>query len=464
MEIEKKTDQPIGENENPMGTHPILPLIIKMSVPSMFSMLVQAMYNIVDSIFVSMISQEALAAVSLVFPIQNIIIGVGVGTGVGLNSLVSRKLGEKNQKSADSAAAHGVVLSVFTWLMTVLMALLFVKPFFNAYSDAPELTAHATQYAQIVLYFSFGVYGSITIEKILQATGNMVDPMKIMLVGTVINIILDPIMIFGLLGMPAMGVAGAALATVIGQISAMSYAFWIAFSPKRTHRVRIELRGFRINWRIVKDIYRVGVPSMVMQCIGSIMVAGMNMILIGFSQAAVSAFGIYFKLQSFIFMPVFGLTSGIMPIMGYSYGARKRKRLMSCLWNGMSIAAVIMVIGTLVFMIFPEQLLGIFNADEELLRIGVPALKIISLSFIPAACGITVSTLFQAVGLGFNSLLMSLLRQLIVILPTAYWLSSFGVNYVWFAMPIAEVFSFSIAVLMFLRMRKTHIQPLDNPV
>lgn len=455
-----KTDS--GQYVNPMGTAPMLPLIIKMAIPSMFSMLVQALYNIVDSIFVSMISQQALAAVSLVFPVQNIIIGVGVGTGIGLNSLVSRRLGEQNQKSADLAATHGVVLGVFTWVCTVILTFFFVRPFFNSYSNDVVLNQYAIEYAEVVLYCSFGVYISINFEKILQATGNMIDPMKIMLVGTITNVILDPIMIFGLFGFPAMGVRGAAVATIIGQIAGMLVGFWVAMGGKREHRVNISLKGFRFHGKTVMDIYRVGVPSMVMQCIGSVMVAGMNMILIGFSQAAVSAFGVYFKLQSFIFMPVFGLTSGIMPIMGYSYGARNRKRLMSSLWNGMGIAVGIMVIGTAIFLAIPAQLLGIFNPDSELLSIGIPALRILSICFIPAASGILFSTMFQAIGMGVNSLIMSVLRQLVVILPVALWLSQFGVNYVWFAMPVSEILSFGVAMWLFAIAYRKKISTLEN--
>lgn len=443
-----------------MGYAPMFPLIVKMAIPSMFSMVVQAMYNIVDAIFVSMISQQALAAVSLVFPVQNLIIGVGVGTSVGLNSLVSRRLGEQNQKSANLAATHGIVLGIFNWLVFAVLGLLFIVPFFNAYGDDSSLNAYAIQYAQIVVFCSVGVFVSVNLEKVLQATGNMIDPMKIMLLGAITNIILDPIMIFGTPFCPAMGVAGAAIATVIGQMVAAGYALWICYNKRRIHRVDMSMSGFRLHKKTILDIYKVGLPSMVMQCIGSVMVAGMNGILIKFSQAAVSAFGVYFKLQSFVFMPVFGLNSGVMPIMGYCYGARKKDRLLSALWYGMGIAVAIMVIGTALFMLIPSQLLGIFNPDEELLRIGVPALRIISLCFIPAAAGIMVSTLFQAVGLGINSLIMSLMRQLIIALPVAAFLSQFGVEYVWMSLPIAEVFSFAAALLLFYFTYKKRILPL----
>lgn len=443
--------------ENPMGTAPMLPLIVKMAVPSMFSMLVQALYNIVDSIFVSMISSQALAAVSLVFPVQNLIIGVAVGTGVGLNSLVSRRLGEQNQKSADLAATHGIVLGLVTGAAFALFALIFTKPFFRMFSEDPALVDLAVQYGEVVLLCSFSVFISVNLEKILQATGNVIDPMKIMLIGTVTNLVLDPIMIFGLLGCPAMGVRGAAIATVIGQFFSMLFALWVSVDKRRTHRVKISLHGFRLHWRTIGDIYKVGLPSIIMQSIGSVMVAGLNMILINFSEAAVSVLGIYYKLQSFVFMPVFGLTSGVMPIMGYSYGARSRKRLMDALWYGLGIAAAIMVLGTVLFVVLPTQFLGIFNPDSEMLRIGVPALRIISMSFIPAAAGIMISTIFQAVGMGVQSLLVSVMRQILIILPLAAWLAQFGVIYVWFALPAAELVAFAVATILFRNVYKNKI-------
>ncbi|MEG1943558.1 MAG: MATE family efflux transporter, partial [Angelakisella sp.] len=383
-------------------------------------------------------------------------------TGVGLNSLVSRRLGEQNQKSADLAATHGVLLGVVNGLFCALLAIFATKPFFRSFSDDPALVELAVQYGEVILLCSFSVFISINLEKILQATGNMMDPMKIMLIGTVTNLVLDPIMIFGLLGCPAMGVRGAAIATVIGQLFSMLFALWVCVDKKRTHRVTITMRGFHIHWKTVGDIYKVGLPSIVMQSIGSVMVAGMNMILIGFSQAAVSVLGIYFKLQSFIFMPVFGLTSGVMPIMGYSYGARNRKRLMASLWYGLGIAAVIMTIGTVLFVTLPAQFLAIFSADSEMLRIGIPALRIISLCFIPAAAGIMISTIFQAVGMGMQSLVISVMRQILIILPLAAWLSQFGVFYVWFAMPAAELIAFVVAVTYFRHIYKTQISALSQ--
>ena len=456
--IKTQAQQP----DNPMGYGPMLPLIIKMSLPSMFSMLVQALYNIVDSMFVARLNQQALAAVSLVFPVQNLIIGVAVGTGIGVGSLVSRRLGQQDQKSANMAAAHGLLLGVFNWVVFAIGTFFLIKPFFAQYRSDPVLYEYALQYANIVLYGSVGIFLSVVLEKVLQGTGNMVDPMWIMLIGSLVNLVLDPIMIFGLLGCPAMGVAGAAIATVIGQLSGMAYAVVKSVGRRHSHRVTISMKGFTFNWRVIKDIYQVGLPSMVMQCIGSVMVAGMNAILIAFSQAAVSAFGIYFKLQSFIFLPVFGLTSGVMPIMGYSYGAHNRQRLMACLRYSIIIASAIMAVGMVVFWLFPTPLLQIFDADAELLRIGVPALRIISLSFLPAAIGIMMSTMFQAVGMGINSLIMSVLRQLVIILPAAYFLARLGVNYVWFSLPLAEGFSLVVSLLLYLWVKKTRLLPLDN--
>ena len=316
----------------------------------------------------------------------------------------------------------------------------------------------AIQYTRICAVCSFGCFIEISLEKTLQATGDMIHPMQFLLVGAITNIILDPIMIFGLLGFPELGVTGAAVATVLGQILSMVYALWVAF--RKNHLVQIELRGFRPRGRIIRDIYTVGLPSIVMQSIGSVLTACMNMILIGFSEAAVSVLGIYFKLQSFIFMPVFGLNQGVMPIMGYSYGARKKARLLEALKWGICIAAVIMALGTLLFWAVPDLLLGLFNPTPELLALGVPALRTISLSFIPAAFGIMFGTIFQATGCGMRSLCISVLRQLVVILPVAWYLARFGVGYVWYAFPFAEMFSIGASVLFFLDLYKKKIKDL----
>lgn len=444
--------------ENKMGTQPILKLIVTMSLPAIFSMLVQALYNVVDSYFVAKVSQDALTAVSLAFPVQTLMIAFGAGTGIGLNSLVSRRLGEGRQTDADAAAAHGVVLAVLTALCFALLGALFSGAFFHAFTDDAAVFAMGRTYTTIVTVFSFGFFVEIVLEKTLQATGNMIYPMLFQLSGAVINIILDPILIFGAFGLPAMGVAGAAAATVTGQILSMLFALYISFF--RSHRVHITLRGFRFCGRTVRDIYAVGIPSIIMQSIMSVLTVGLNKILIDFGKAAVNVLGIYYKLQSFVFMPVFGLTHGVLPIMGYNYGAQKRSRLMQALFYGSAIAFVIMAAGTALFWAVPEWLLGLFEADAAILEIGVPALRIISLSFPAAALGILFSTLFQACGMGQRSLFVSVLRQLVVILPAAYLLAKIGVVYVWYAFPIAECVSFVASILLFLGLYRKHIRTL----
>lgn len=444
--------------ENKMGTMPIFKLIVSMSVPAMFSMLVQALYNVVDSYFVAQINENALTAVSLAFPVQSLLIAVGVGTSIGINSLVSRRLGEKRNKDANSAATHGIILALFNWILFAIFGLFFARMFFQSFTNVEEIIEMGTQYGSIVTVFSFGVFVEIVIEKTLQATGNMIYPMIFQLIGAVTNIILDPIFIFGLWGVPQMGVAGAAIATVIGQIFAMLCAMYVIL--KKDHEVKIDFYKFKVDWKIVKDIYAVGLPSIIMQAIGSVMVMGMNAILIRFTETAVALFGVYFKLQSFVFMPVFGLTHGVMPIMGYNFGARKKERLLSALKIGCMIALVIMAIGTLLFWTIPDRLLLIFNASDTMLSIGVPALHTISLCFIPAALGILFSTIFQAVGKGTNSLCITVLRQLIVLMPVAYFMSKIGLSYVWYAFPIAEVFSFIASIIIFYRLYQKHLKNL----
>ena len=462
MEVAKVNDtQKQMVKENKMGTRPMLPLIISMALPTMFSMLVQALYNVVDSYFVAQVSEDSLTAVSLVFPIQTLLIAFGVGTGVGINSLVARRLGEKRQEEADNAATHGLVLGVFNWVIFALIGVFGSRPFIQAFTSEAELAQLGIDYMSIVCIFSFGVFIEINIEKTLQATGNMIFPMVFQLVGAVTNIILDPIFIFGYLGVPAMGVAGAAIATVIGQILSMVVAIVVLFT--REHEVKVQLRGFRFHMQTVKNIYVVGAPSIVMQAIGSVMTMGMNAILIVFGNTAVAFFGVYFKLQSFVFMPVFGLTQGVMPILGYNYGAQNKRRLLSALRICCIIAVVIMAIGLVIFQLFPGQLLSVFNASENMLAIGMPALATISLCFIPAALGISFSTLFQAVGSGISSLLVSLLRQLILLLPCAFLLSKISLDAVWYAFPFAEIFSFVASLLIAWRIYRRHIKDMPDP-
>lgn len=448
----------LENTENKMGTVSVFQLIVSMSVPAMLSMMVQALYNVVDSFFVAKVSENALTAVSLAFPVQTLLIALAVGTSVGINSLVSRRLGEQKQEEADSAATHGILLGVFNWIIFALIGLLFSEPFFRSFTANQEIVTMGTQYMSIVCIVSIGVFVEINIEKTLQATGNMIYPMLSQLLGAVTNIILDPIFIFGLLGVPKMGVAGAAIATVIGQIFAMLFLIFII--AKKEHQVKISFQHFKIDFQIIRNIYSVGFPAIIMQAIGSVMVVGMNAILIGFTATAVALFGVYFKLQSFIFMPVFGLTQGVMPIMGYNFGARKRTRLLSAVKIGSVIAVVIMALGTVVFWMVPDRLLSIFNASESMLAIGIPALRTISICFVPAALGIMFSTLFQAIGHGFKSLIISVLRQLVVLVPAAFLLSKLGLSSVWYAFPIAEIVSLAASILFFVQLYKKTLKTL----
>ena len=445
-----------------MGTAPVLPLIIKMSLPAILSMLAQSLYNIVDSIFISWDSEAGLTAVSLAFPVQMLCSAVGVGTAVGINSLVSRRLGEQRQQDADNAATHGLILAALSSIPFIIFGLFFCEMFFSAYSSDPAVIAAGKDYLSVVTIFCFGVMIEMACEKTLQATGNMIAPMISKLIGTVTNIVLDPIMIFGLLGCPRMGAKGAAIATVAGQILAM--AFMLTVLLKGKHAVHVGLRGFHFHGRTVKDIYIVGFPSIIMQAIGSVMTMGLNGILAGFSDMAVSVLGIYNKLQSFVFMPIFGLNQGVMPIMGYNYGARNKERTMATLRYATIIAALIMAVGTVLFWTIPDLLLEIFDASDEMLRVGVPAFHSISLCFIPAAFGIAFSTLFQAVGNGFKSMMVSLFRQLILLLPAAYILAKVGgLEAVWYAFPVAEAASLLISILFLKQVYNSHIKTMGAP-
>lgn len=453
-----------NEKSARLGTMPMPQLMWKISLPIMFSMLIQALYNIVDSMFVAKYSSQALAAVSLAFPVQMLMIAVGVGTGVGLNSLISRLLGEKHSSEARATANNGVFLAVISWAVFALIGGLLSDPFFRAFTQDEATIAMGNDYLRIVTIFSFGLFMQLAVEKIMQASGNTVYNMIVQCVGAVINIVLDPIFIFGLGPIPSMGVAGAAIATVIGQFSAMILGFII--NQKKNKELSIKLKGFRPNGRIIKSIYIVGFPSIIMQSIGSVMTIFMNMILISFGDIAVSVLGVYFKLQSFVFMPVFGLTNGLIAVIGYNYGARNRKRIYDAIKVALVYALIIMAVGTLAFMLVPETLLSLFESQEEaiageLTRIGVPALQIISMGFLMAAVGIILSTVFQAIGNGILSLIMSLARQLIVLLPMAWLLAQWkGLDAVWWAFPAAEIVSLIICLFMYRWADKKYLKPI----
>ena len=448
--MSNEMNQAAAPAENKMGTMPINKLIINMSLPMIISMLVQALYNVVDSIFVAKLSQDALTAVSLAFPIQNLMIAVGAGTGVGINSLLSRSLGEKKPKQASSAAKNGLFLILLSALAFTLFGLFFSRSFFASQTDIPQIVEYGEDYLFYVCVFSFGLFFAMTFERLLQSTGITLYSMISQTVGAVINIILDPILIFGLFGFPRLEVAGAAIATIIGQIIGMFVGLY--FNVTKNKEINLSFKGFRPHWPTIRTIYAVGLPSIFMQSIGSILTYCMNQILLSFSDIAVSVYGAYFKLQSFFFMPIFGMNNGLIPIIAYNYGARNRDRIKQTIKNGILIAVSIMACGVLVFQLFPELLLSFFSAEEsmaDMMVIGIPALRTISLSFISAGFCIIASATFQALGQGVNSLIVSLVRQLVVLLPLAFILSKIiGLNGVWMAYPIAELFAVALCVIM----------------
>ena len=445
--------------ENKMGVMPIQKLLLGMSVPMMISMLVQALYNIVDSMFVARLNENALTAVSLAFPVQNLMIAVGTGTGVGVNALVSRSLGEKNTNYANKAANNGVYLSIFSAVAFALMSLIFGRFFFAVQTDDPQIIAYGAGYVRIIGILSIGMFFQFITERLLQSTGKTIYTMFTQSLGAIINIILDPIMIFGLFGFPRMEVAGAAVATVTGQIIAAALGLW--FNRKKNHELHISLRKYKVEGEVVKGIYSVGIPSIIMASIGSVMTFGINKILMAFTSTAAAVFGVYFKLQSFVFMPVFGLNNGMVPIVAYNYGARKPDRIMKTMRLSIIYAVSIMIMGFAVFQIVPESLLAIFDASEEMVEIGVPALRLISFSFLGAGFGIVSSSVFQALGHGMLSLIVSVLRQLIVILPVAWILARVGgLHMVWWAFPIAEIFSAIVCFIFVKRVYRKEIRPL----
>lgn len=424
--------------ENKMGTVPVGKLIVSMSWPAVLSMLIQALYNIVDSIFVSMISEQALAAVTYIFPVQTLLIAVGVGTGVGINSLISRRLGAQRFEEANMAASHGYRLSFFNWIGFALIGIFLSDIFMHFFSETAYVVESGAIYMRIVTIGSLFILIQVSTEKILQATGNMLFPMMCSIAGAVVNIGLDPVLIFGIGPFPEMGVAGAAVATIIGQVVSMALGQYLLF--KKDHQVQVKVWGFKMDSRIIKDIYAVGLPAILMQAMMSILQFGLNAILGGLSETAVAVNGVYGRIQSFIFMPVFGLNQGAMPIMGYNYGARDKVRLMKAFKIGFLIAFIIMSIGFVLFQLFPRQFLSMFHASEGMYEIGVSAFRAISLCFLPASFGILASSFFQATGHGVLSLWGSLIRQLIGILPLAFILSRIGgLDLVWFAFPLAEI-------------------------
>ncbi len=425
------------QTENKMGFMPLGKLLVQMSLPMMISMFVQSLYNIVDSIFVAQISENALTAVSLAFPIQNLMFSVVIGTGVGINSLLSRRLGEKNFEEVDKVANNGLFLTICGAIVFMIVGFIVPRMYFESQTDNPEIIEYGVTYMQICLIACAGVFGGITFERLLMSTGKTGLSMVSQLTGTVFNLVFDPLLIFGLAGFPKMGIAGAAVATVLGQFAAMFVSFTL--NIKKNKEIHLSFKGLKPEGKIIGNIYAVGIPSIIVCSIGSILVYFLNIILGAFSTTAIAVYGVYFKLQSFIFMPVFGLNNGIVPIVAYNYGAKYKDRIVRSIKLCAIAAIMIMVAGLLIFELFPRQLLAMFNASEEMYAIGLPALRRIAIHFPIAAICITLISVFQALGKGLMSMIVSFVRQVIVLLPAAYLLSLTGdVNNIWWAFIIAE--------------------------
>ena len=449
-----------------MGTMPVNKLLISMSLPMMISMLIQALYNVVDSIFVAQISEDALTAVSMAFSMQTLLVASATGIGVGLNALLSRSLGEQNHLLASKSALNGLFLGLIAYILFAVIGMTCVKPFyiFQTNDAASPITQYGIEYLTCVMVCSFGMYAQMLFERLLISTGRTIYSMITQATGAVINIILDPIMIFGMCGMPKLGVLGAAVATVTGQCVAAVLA--LIFNIKINKDISLSLKRFRPESGVIKTILSVGVPSMIMQAIGSVMTFTFNKLLIWFSSTAVAVFGIYFKINSIIFMPIFGLNNGMVPIVAYNLGAKNRIRMMKTVKYSIIYAVSLMLIGLALIEIFPRQLLMLFNASENMLGIGIPALRIICLSFTFAGCSIVLSSLFQALGHGVYSMMISLIRQLFVLLPSAFILALIGkhmgndVSYIWWSFNIAEIASITTSILLFKRLYKNTISKI----
>ena len=457
--------------ENKMGVMPVGRLLLTMALPMALSMLVQALYNVVDSVFVSRISDvdnNALTAVSLAFPVQNIMIGLATGIGVGVNALLSRGLGEKNQEQVNRSALNGLLLACFGIVLTMLFGVFCAEPFMRSQTENTVIIHYGVQYIRVITLASFGIFGEILFERLLQATGRTSYTMLTQGIGAIINIILDPILIFGMFGFPRMEVLGAALATVFGQIVAFVIA--VILNLKKNHDVRLSLRGFRPHGPTIRRILGVGIPSVIMVAIGSLMYYCFNLVLgrydavfPGLGEVGSTVFGAYFKLQSFVFMPVFGINNALLAIVSYNYGARRPDRIKSVIKCGVAATCTLMLIGITGFQLFPEQLLGFFNPSGQMLEIGVHALRILCLPFIFAGMGIVFSGVFQALGKSIYSMFVSIARQLVALIPAAYLLSLSGnIDAVWFAFPIAELVSATLSVVMFIAIYRQKIKPLGE--
>lgn len=460
MSTDNTADHDIQNNK--MGVMPIKKLIVNMSVPMMISMLVQALYNIVDSVFVAQIGEDALTAVTLAFPMQNLIIAFGAGTGVGINALLSRALGAKEYHRSDKAANNGIFLAVITAIVFSILGLTITVPFLKSQTSSDTIVKYGSTYLGIVMTLSYGCLLQITFERLLQSTGRTMLSMISQMTGAVINIILDPIMIFGLLGCPRLGVAGAAYATVIGQ--SIASVLGLIMNLKLNKEIHFSIRSvLHPSGKIIGRIYFVGIPSILMMSIGSVMTYLMDLILISFSTTATAVFGVYFKLQSFFFMPVFGLNNGLIPVLAFNYGAEHKRRIKKALRFALLLAVCVMLCGTVTFELIPDKLLMLFNASPEMKRMGVVALRIIAIHFPIAAMGIVMGSIFQAFSKSFYSLFVSMGRQLVILIPVAWLLSKTGnVNNVWWCFLIAEFASFTLSLIFFKRVYGSEVAPMAD--
>jgi putative MATE family efflux protein len=459
----------VNKNSSRLGEEAIIPLLLKLSIPAIIGMAVQALYNVVDSIYIGHLSTEALSALSLAFPIQMVLIAVGVGTGVGANSLISRLLGKGEEHKANNVAEHVVFTAIIYGIITAIIGIFFADDLIRIFTSSPNLIDMGTRYIRIIMIGSVAMFVPMIFNNILRGEGNTFIPMLTMLIGAVINMILDPLMIFGIGFFPSFGVEGAAYATVISRIISGTFITRIILSDK--NQIQLKLEDFNFDLGIIKELYQVGFPAMVMQILASIMMAGMNVIVASYDTTAIAVVGIYFRLQSFVFMPVFGLGQGFMPIVGYNYGHNNPKRMKKTIISGMSIGFIFTMVGFIIFQLFPEGLIRLFNGNQELLEIGSTALRRISLAFPVIGISLIGATTFQSIGKGFPSLLLALLRQIVLLLPVMYWLGElYGLSALWFAFPVAEGVSFIILVFWlvstlkdyFAKMREDNVGEMVN--
>lgn len=444
------------EKKNPMGYKPIFPLLMSMAIPPMISMLIQSLYNIVDSIFVAKLGEEALTAISLIYPLQNLSLAFSCGIGIAMNAFIARSLGAHDDQQASYIASQGLVMSILHSLLFVIIGLFFIRPFVELFTNNSIVINYGVEYGMIVITLTFGSFIHIAIEKMFQATGNMVMPMIMQIVGALINIILDPILIFGYFGLPAMGVTGAAIATVIGQMGAclLSVVLFLKYSKQ----IHLSFKNFRIDLNVYKKLYSIAIPSGTMMCLPSVLVSMLNSILASVSQTAVAFFGVYYKLQTFIYMPTAGIVQGMRPIMSFNYGAKKTKRMHNTLKVSGFCIGGLLCLGTCMFSLLPEFLLSLFDANPQMYEIGVSGLKILAFSFILSTFGVLMSGVFESLGYGTYSLIISLMRQFIITIPLAYLLlPTFGLIGVWIAFPIAEGIASLIAYVFFHKIFKTQL-------